>query len=121
VRHPTPFSVEPHIWLVCSKAHDFDAGKPHTVTPYSRISIQPSRRHGELGIRTWITSSLHSLTIYTQGLITGRTSAFLLDPKRVDMQGSYHVLFPPSTELYVPLVIAKKRVVTVQSHEVAHM
>jgi aminopeptidase 2 len=36
------------------------------------------------------------------GLITGRTSAFLLDPKRVDMA-------------------AKKRVVTVQSHEVAHM
>jgi aminopeptidase 2 len=36
------------------------------------------------------------------GLITGRTSAFLLDPKRVDMA-------------------AKKRVVTTQSHEVAHM
>ncbi|KIM80851.1 hypothetical protein PILCRDRAFT_9278 [Piloderma croceum F 1598] len=36
------------------------------------------------------------------GLITGRTSAFLLDPKRVDMQ-------------------AKQRVVVFQSHEVAHM
>lgn len=36
------------------------------------------------------------------GLITGRTSAFLLDPKRADMA-------------------AKQRVVTVQSHEVAHM
>jgi aminopeptidase 2 len=36
------------------------------------------------------------------GLITGRTSGFLLDPKQVDMQ-------------------AKKRVVIIQSHEVAHM
>ncbi|TFY80729.1 hypothetical protein EWM64_g3287 [Hericium alpestre] len=36
------------------------------------------------------------------GLITGRTSAFLLDPKAADM-------------------MAKKRVATVQSHEVAHM
>ena len=36
------------------------------------------------------------------GLITGRTSAFLLDPKRADQQ-------------------AKKRVASVQSHEVAHM
>ncbi|KAK7463560.1 Aminopeptidase 2 mitochondrial [Stygiomarasmius scandens] len=36
------------------------------------------------------------------GLITGRTNSFLLDPKRADMAG-------------------KKRVVVVQSHEVAHM
>ena len=36
------------------------------------------------------------------GLITGRTSVFLLDPKRSDLK-------------------AKKRVATVQSHEVAHM
>ena len=36
------------------------------------------------------------------GLITGRTSVFLLDPKRTDLK-------------------AKKRVATVQSHEVAHM
>ncbi|KAF5391327.1 hypothetical protein D9757_002062 [Collybiopsis confluens] len=36
------------------------------------------------------------------GLITGRTSAFLLDPKKAD-------------------IAAKKRVVVVQSHEVAHM
>jgi len=36
------------------------------------------------------------------GLITGRTSVFLLDPKRGDLK-------------------AKKRVATVQSHEVAHM
>lgn len=36
------------------------------------------------------------------GLITGRTSAFLLDPKRTDMA-------------------AKQRVVSTQSHEVAHM
>jgi len=36
------------------------------------------------------------------GLITGRTTAFLLDPNRSDLK-------------------AKKRVATVQSHEVAHM
>jgi len=36
------------------------------------------------------------------GLITGRTSVFLLDPQRGDLK-------------------AKKRVATVQSHEVAHM
>ena len=36
------------------------------------------------------------------GLITGRTSAFLLDPKKADLDG-------------------KKRVAVVQSHEVAHM
>jgi len=36
------------------------------------------------------------------GLITGRTSVFLLDPNRGDLK-------------------AKKRVATVQSHEVAHM
>jgi aminopeptidase 2 len=36
------------------------------------------------------------------GLITGRTNAFLLDPKKADLQ-------------------AKKWVATVQSHEVAHM
>lgn len=36
------------------------------------------------------------------GLITGRTSAFLLDPKSADIN-------------------AKKYVVTVMSHEVAHM
>jgi aminopeptidase 2 len=36
------------------------------------------------------------------GLITGRTSAFLLDPDRADQQ-------------------AKKYVASVQSHEVAHM
>ena len=36
------------------------------------------------------------------GLITGRTSAFLLDPKSADLQ-------------------AKKEVVATQSHEVAHM
>jgi aminopeptidase 2 len=36
------------------------------------------------------------------GLITGRTSAFLLDPKSADLQ-------------------AKKQVATTQSHEVAHM
>lgn len=36
------------------------------------------------------------------GLITGRTSVFLFDPKRRDLK-------------------AKKRVATVQSHEVAHM
>ena len=36
------------------------------------------------------------------GLITGRTSVFLLDPKRSDLR-------------------SKKRVATVQSHEVAHM
>jgi aminopeptidase 2 len=36
------------------------------------------------------------------GLITGRTSALLLDPKKGD-------------------IAAKKRVVVVQSHEVAHM
>ncbi|THH11180.1 hypothetical protein EW146_g8133 [Bondarzewia mesenterica] len=36
------------------------------------------------------------------GLITGRTSAFLLDPKRAD-------------------ILAKKRVAVTQSHEVAHM
>lgn len=36
------------------------------------------------------------------GLITGRTSALLLDPKKAD-------------------IAAKKRVVVVQSHEVAHM
>jgi len=36
------------------------------------------------------------------GLITGRTSVFLLDPKRPDLR-------------------SKKRVATVQSHEVAHM
>lgn len=36
------------------------------------------------------------------GLITGRTSAFLLDPDRADQQ-------------------AKKYVAAVQSHEVAHM
>jgi aminopeptidase 2 len=36
------------------------------------------------------------------GLITGRTSAFLLDPKGADLQ-------------------AKKQVAATQSHEVAHM
>jgi len=36
------------------------------------------------------------------GLITGRTSAFLVDPKKGDLA-------------------AKKRILTVQSHEVAHM
>lgn len=36
------------------------------------------------------------------GLITGRTSALLLDPKKAD-------------------IAAKKRVAVVQSHEVAHM
>lgn len=36
------------------------------------------------------------------GLITGRTSAFLLDPKSADLR-------------------AKKQVATTQSHEVAHM
>lgn len=36
------------------------------------------------------------------GLITGRTSVFLLDPERADQA-------------------TKKRVATVQSHEVAHM
>ena len=36
------------------------------------------------------------------GLITGRTSVFLLDPKKADLA-------------------VKKRVVEVQSHEVAHM
>jgi aminopeptidase 2 len=36
------------------------------------------------------------------GLITGRKSAFLLDPKRAD-------------------TVSRKRVATVQSHEVAHM
>ena len=36
------------------------------------------------------------------GLITGRTSVFLLDPERADQQ-------------------SRKRVATVQSHEVAHM
>ncbi|KAF5367551.1 hypothetical protein D9758_003664 [Tetrapyrgos nigripes] len=36
------------------------------------------------------------------GLITGRTNSFLLDPKKADIAG-------------------KKRVITVQSHEVAHM
>jgi len=36
------------------------------------------------------------------GLITGRTNAFLLDPKNADLQ-------------------AKKQVATTQSHEVAHM
>ena len=39
---------------------------------------------------------------YNQGLITGRTSVFLLDPEKVT-------------------VSAQKRVATVQSHEVAHM
>lgn len=36
------------------------------------------------------------------GLITGRTNAFLLDPKSADLQ-------------------ARKQVATTQSHEVAHM
>jgi aminopeptidase 2 len=36
------------------------------------------------------------------GLITGRTSAYLVDPKRADLK-------------------AKVRIVTTQSHEVAHM
>ena len=36
------------------------------------------------------------------GLITGRTSAYLVDPKRADLK-------------------AKVRIATVQSHEVAHM
>lgn len=38
----------------------------------------------------------------SKGLITGRTSAFLLDPKTAD-------------------VAAKKRVTVFQSHEIAHM
>ena len=38
----------------------------------------------------------------SQGLITGRTTAFLLDPKRADMR-------------------AMKQIVATQSHEVAHM
>lgn len=36
------------------------------------------------------------------GLITGRTTAYLLDPKRADQS-------------------AKKRIASIQSHEVAHM
>ena len=38
---------------------------------------------------------------YLQGLITGRTSGFLLDPKQVDMQGSYNALMRPSTDSYL--------------------
>ncbi|KAF8969809.1 leucyl aminopeptidase [Flammula alnicola] len=51
---------------------------------------------------TLVASDFDAGAMENWGLITGRTSAFLLDPKRADQQ-------------------AKKRVASVQSHEVAHM
>ncbi|PPQ65107.1 hypothetical protein CVT24_003068 [Panaeolus cyanescens] len=51
---------------------------------------------------TLVASDFDAGAMENWGLITGRTSAFLLDPKRADLQ-------------------AKKRVASVQSHEVAHM
>ncbi|KDQ59543.1 hypothetical protein JAAARDRAFT_33120 [Jaapia argillacea MUCL 33604] len=51
---------------------------------------------------TLVASDFDAGAMENWGLITGRTSVFLLDPKRADLVG-------------------KKRVATVQSHEVAHM
>ncbi|KAF9036751.1 hypothetical protein BJ165DRAFT_1532853 [Panaeolus papilionaceus] len=51
---------------------------------------------------TLVASDFDAGAMENWGLITGRTSAFLLDPKRADLQ-------------------AKKRVAAIQSHEVAHM
>ncbi|KAF9562157.1 leucyl aminopeptidase [Agrocybe pediades] len=51
---------------------------------------------------TLVASDFDAGAMENWGLITGRTSAFLLDPARADIQ-------------------AKKRVASVQSHEVAHM
>ncbi|KAH9483761.1 Aminopeptidase 2, mitochondrial [Psilocybe cubensis] len=51
---------------------------------------------------TLVASDFDAGAMENWGLITGRTNAFLLDPERIDLQ-------------------AKKRVASVQSHEVAHM
>ncbi|ETW82731.1 Metallo peptidase M1 [Heterobasidion irregulare TC 32-1] len=51
---------------------------------------------------TLVASDFDAGAMENWGLITGRTSAFLLDPERADM-------------------LAKKRVAVTQSHEVAHM
>jgi hypothetical protein len=57
------------------------------------------RRHGELGKYVW--AAAITVTHATQGLITGRTDMYCLDPKR-------------------PSLPVKKRIATTQSHEVAH-